>query len=109
MNLAANNSLNPLAFSSPGLNEIDQEFRQWICQHGHWSDNAERLFVHLAQNNFQPMPVTNEQKQLLGQAVEDALNGVDIVEHYPALFRDLLHNAALRSEFVTITDNLGKR
>jgi hypothetical protein len=45
---------------------------------------------------------------MLSQAVVDALNGVNFVEHYPALFRDLLQNAALRSEFVSITDNLGE-
>ena len=108
MNFAANNTFTPFATTSPDLTEIDQEFRQWICQHGHWSENAERLFIYLAQNNLQSSPVTNEQKKLLGQAVEDALNGVDIVAHYPALFRDLLQNAALRSEFVTITDSIGK-
>jgi hypothetical protein len=106
MNLAATNSFIPHAFSSPSLNKIDQEFRQWICQYGHWSENVERLFIHLAQSNLQSKPVTNEQKKLLWQAAEDALNGVDFVKHYPALFRDLLQNAALRSEFVTITDNL---
>ena len=108
MNLSAKNSITLPAFSSPDLNEIDQEFRQWICQHGHWSDNAERLFIHLTQSSFPPTPVTNEQKKLLEQVVKDALDGVNIVEHYPALFRDLLQNDALRSEFVSITDQLSQ-
>ncbi len=108
MNFTVTKSFTPLAFSLPGLNEIDQEFRRWICQYGHWSDNVERLFIHLATNNRQVMPVTSEQKKLLGQAVEDALNGVNFIEHYPALFRDLLQNAALRRELVTITENLSK-
>lgn len=100
MNFIVNNPPHTRFLSSALLNQVDQEFRQWLQQLGFWSETAERLFLHLKTSQHIPIPVTSQQKQLLEQVVEEALNGVDITKRYPAFFRDLLHNAALRQELI---------
>jgi hypothetical protein len=100
MNIAAKNSFFPQSFSASTLSKVDQEFRQWLHQRGFWSENAERLFLYLSHNQHVPLPITSQQKQLLVQVIEDAFAGINITERYPAFFRDLLHNAILRREFM---------
>jgi hypothetical protein len=106
MSTATNNPVLLARSFAAASSRSDQEFRQWLLQRGFWSDNAERLFLYLTQNQQIPIPVTAQQKQLLEQMIEDALNGVNITERYPALFRDLLHNAALRYEFVNVANRI---
>jgi hypothetical protein len=79
---------------------VDHEFREWFQQHGFWSDSTERLFLHLTHIQQLPSPITNLQKQLLEEAVADALDNVNIAERYPSLFCDLLNNVALRHQFM---------
>lgn len=93
----------PSLFSAVAFSSIDQKFRQWLQQRGFWSDSAERLFLCLLYDQQVHIPLTDRQKQLLRQVIEDALEGINITERYPALFRDLLCNARLRQEFVNIT------
>ncbi|MCB9423049.1 MAG: hypothetical protein H6667_24830 [Ardenticatenaceae bacterium] len=102
MNIVTNNSFLTRAYSTAALNRVDQEFRQWLQQLGYWSDAAERLFLYLIHNQHVPVPITRQQVQLLEKVIDDALNGINIIERYPALFRDLLQNAALRHEFINI-------
>ena len=106
MSIAANHPFLPRSFSAAALSRIDEEFRQWLLQRGFWSDNAERLFLYLTHNQQIPTPITEQQKQLLEQVIEDALQGVNITERYPALFRDLLQNATLRREFINLTNQI---
>lgn len=105
MSIVANNPFLPRPFSTVALSRVDQEFHQWLHQRGFWSENAERLFLYLTHNQHMPSPITSQQKQLLEQVIEDALAGVNITERYPAFFRDLLHNAILRREFVTVASH----
>jgi hypothetical protein len=100
MSIAANNPFFSRSFPATTLSQVDQEFRQWLHQRGFWSENAERLFLYLTQNQHMPSPISSQQKQLLEQVIEDALDGVNITERYPAFFRDLLHSALLRREFI---------
>ncbi len=100
MNIVANNSSFPRSFSPAALSRVDQEFRQWLHQRGFWSEHTERLFLCLIRNQHMPSPITSQQKQLLEQVIEDAVDGINITERYPAFFRDLLHNAILRREFI---------
>jgi hypothetical protein len=93
----------PRVFSAVAFSSIDQKFRQWLQQRGFWSENAERLFLCLLYDQQVHIPFTGQQKQMLRQAIEDASEGINITERYPALFRDLLCNARLRQEFVNLT------
>lgn len=102
MSTVANNLFLPRSFSAAALSRADQAFRQWLQQRGFWSNDAERLFLYLMQNQQIPTPVTGQQKQMLEQVIEDASNGVNITERYPAFFRDLMQNAILRHEFMNM-------
>ena len=100
MSIMTKNSFLLRSFSAATLSQVDQEFHQWLHQHGYWSEGIERLFLYLTHNQHIPSPITRQQKQLLEQVIEDASKGVNITERYPAFFRDLLHNAILRREFI---------
>ncbi len=102
MSIVANNPFLPQTFSAATLNQVDQEFRQWLHQRGFWSENVERLFLYLTHNQHIPAPITSQQKELLEQMIVDALDGVNITERYPAFFHDLLHNVLLRREFINM-------
>ena len=47
MSTIANNTPPLRSFSVVALNQVDQEFRQWLQQCGFWSDSTERLFLFL--------------------------------------------------------------
>ena len=106
MSTIANNTPPLRSFSVVALNRVDQEFRQWLQQCGFWSDSTERLFLFLARSEQLPAPITDKQERLLGQVIEDALNGINIAERYPAFFRDLLHSATLRREFISVAKQI---
>ena len=109
MNIVTNNPFYTRPYSTTVLNRVDQEFRQWLQQLGFWSDTADRLFLYLIHNQHLPVPITHQQVQLLEQIIGEALNGINIVERYPAFFRDLLQNAALRHEFINIANQASHR
>lgn len=92
----------PRSFSVVDSDCVDHEFREWFLLRGFWSDSAERLFLHLTHTQQLPSPISNQQKQMLEQAIAAAAEDVNIVERYPSLFRDLLNNVNLRHEFVRI-------
>ncbi len=104
MNIVTNNPFFTRSYSTAALNRVDQEFRQWLQQLGFWSETAERLFLYLIHNQHISVPITRQQIQLLEQVIDEALSGINIVERYPAFFRDLLQNAALRHEFINIVN-----
>lgn len=94
----------PTPFPIVHMSTIDQEFRRWLQDRGFWSFKVDRLFVYFVHQPQMPRPISEEQQQLLAQVVEDARNGINITERYPAFFRDLLQQAELRREFMTAAD-----
>ena len=71
-----------------------------LNQTGDWPDPADRLLSHLHQPS-QSMPSSEEENAaVLSLIVSDVLNGVDIADRYPALFRRLMEDEDLRQAFL---------
>lgn len=68
-----------------------------------WPHTADQLLQHITEPG---RPVTAEDEDMLSLVVNDALQGVDIIEQYPDFYQKLLADAELRQGFLDALDLL---
>lgn len=86
-----------------GLDRLHQTLailRANLNQTGDWPDSADRLLIHLDRPAQSTPSSEEENAAVLSLIVSEVLNGVDIAERYPALFRRVLEDEELRQAFL---------